>query len=266
MTVSTPHAFDLETRVEAVASNRYGATVTDRWNALNGGPNGGYALAFCLRALSNEMPFPDPLVVSASFMRPVEKGQAEIHTEMLRTGRRMATGEAQLIQGGKPAVHTVASFADLELGQGPSLVNGEPPALGPPDDLVDLAEGLSMPELTLLDRVEYRMTHKPDWLTANSDGDPKAEFWMRFKDGRDADTLSLPMLADAFAPVVVAMGALSFTVQLTAHVRARPAPGWLACRAESRFVFGGYHEEDFEIWDSEGKLVAQSRQLGLIRS
>ena len=29
-------------------------------------------------------------------------------------------------------------------------------------------------------------------------------------------------------------------------------------------MIGGYHEEDFEIWDSEGRLVAQSRQFALL--
>lgn len=43
--------------------------------------------------------------------------------------------------------------------------------------------------------------------------------------------------------------------------RARPEPGWLACRAGTRHVINGYHEEDFEIWDSGGRLVAQARQL-----
>jgi Acyl-CoA thioesterase C-terminal domain len=63
---------------------------------------------------------------------------------------------------------------------------------------------------------------------------------------------------------VLEVGVLSTTVQLTVHLRARPAPGWLACRAATRFVAGGYNEEDFEIWDSAGALVAQSRQLALI--
>lgn len=69
----------------------------------------------------------------------------------------------------------------------------------------------------------------------------------------------------AAAPVVLDLGeAGSSTVELTVHVRARPAPGWLACRSTTRFVAGGFHEEDFEIWDSTGALVAQSRQLALL--
>jgi hypothetical protein len=48
------------------------------------------------------------------------------------------------------------------------------------------------------------------------------------------------------------------------HIRGRPAPGWLACRTLTRHVIGGFHEEDFEIWDSTGALVAQSRQFAVL--
>jgi acyl-CoA thioesterase len=87
---------------------------------------------------------------------------------------------------------------------------------------------------------------------------------MRFADGRDADLLALPLLVDATAPSVLELGVTSTTIQLTVHLRAQPAPGWLACRSTTRFVSGGYHEEDFEIWDRDGTLVAQSRQLALL--
>lgn len=72
------------------------------------------------------------------------------------------------------------------------------------------------------------------------------------------------MLVDVMAPVLLELGLGSTTVQLTVHVRARPAAGWLACRAVTRTVAAGLHKEDVELWDSTGRLVAQSRQLGLV--
>jgi len=54
------------------------------------------------------------------------------------------------------------------------------------------------------------------------------------------------------------------TIELTVHVRARPEPGWLRCKFVTHFVTGGFLEEDGEIWDSTGRLVAQSRQLALV--
>jgi len=55
--------------------------------------------------------------------------------------------------------------------------------------------------------------------------------------------------------------ATTVTLELTAHFRERPAPGWMAIRASTRHVGRGYAEEDFEIWDSAGVLACQSRQL-----
>ena len=48
------------------------------------------------------------------------------------------------------------------------------------------------------------------------------------------------------------------------HVRERPVPGWLRARFTTRFVTGGFLEEDGELWDAADRLVAQSRQLALL--
>ena len=60
------------------------------------------------------------------------------------------------------------------------------------------------------------------------------------------------------------LGGWAPTVELTVHIRGVPAPGPLRCSFRSRFVHDGLLDEDGEIWDSTGVLVAQSRQLALI--
>ena len=109
------------------------------------------------------------------------------------------------------------------------------------------------------------MAALPGWVGGQPGGDPTVQFWLRFKDGRGPDTLALPALVDAAFPVVMELGERgSSTIELSVHVRARPVPGWLACRVRTHYVIAGYHEEDFEVWDSSGALVAQSRQLALL--
>ncbi len=71
---------------------------------------------------------------------------------------------------------------------------------------------------------------------------------------------------DALPPVTFDLGLPGWapTVELTAHVRGDPAPGWLLVRHETRHVAGGHFEEDAAVWDATGRLVAQSRQLARI--
>jgi acyl-CoA thioesterase len=265
MTTMTDHAFDADTAVEPAGDGRYAARLTDRWNALGGTPNGGYMLAVCLRALAAEMPLPDPLVASAYFLRPGAVGPAEVRTEVIRSGRRTATGESTLRQDGREIVRLVSTFGDLEQAAGRTAGFDAAPELPPPDEASDALSGGSMPGVSIVDQLEYRTSKPLGWPRGEPTGDPRLEFWMRFRDGREPDPLALAALVDAAAPAVLELGVPgSATLELTVHVRRRPAPGWLACRVATRHVIDGYHEEDFEIWDSQGRLVAQSRQFALL--
>lgn len=259
------HPFDVDTGVEAISEHRFTATTTDRWDALGGGANGGYLLAVALRALGEVMPLPDPVVVSAFFMRPGRHGPGEVEAEVVRAGRRLATGEAHLFQGDKEVVRLLATFADLGASEGRTLMLNEPPGLPPPEDSIDPLAGAPIPGLTIAERVDYRMAKSPGWSSGHPTGEGSNEFWMRFQGGREPDLLSLAFFVDAAAPAVLELGEVaSTTVELSVHLRGHPAPGWLACRHSTRHVMGGFHEEDFEIWDSKGQLVAQSRQLALL--
>jgi hypothetical protein len=85
-------------------------------------------------------------------------------------------------------------------------------------------------------------------------------------DGREPDPLSLLLAVDALPPVTFDLGIAGWapTLELSAHVRARPAPGWLRVRVSTRNLAGGLLEEDAEVWDSTDRLVAQSRQLARV--
>jgi acyl-CoA thioesterase len=269
-------AFDEDSRVIAAGpEGAFTAALTGRWNGTAGAVNGGYMLAICTRALALGMPFPDPVVVSGFFLRPGTAGPAAVGTSVIRSGRSTAFGEAALTQDGKDVVRATAAFARLGgtgqdgtgqdgTGQdGLVFLDGTPPALPPPAECVGVPVGV-FGLASIAERIEFRSAELPGWFLGRPSGRPASEFWMRFADGREADLLSLPLLVDSTAPSVLELGAGSTTIQLTVHLRAHPAPGWLACRATTRFVSNGYHEEDFEVWDSAGTLVAQSRQLALI--
>ena len=280
------YAFDTDSRVwPAGADGGFAAELTDRWNGTAGAVNGGYMLATCTRALGLAMPFPDPVVVSGFFLRPGAAGPAAVRSSVIRSGRTMAFGEAALTQDGKDIVRATAAFARLGSAaregsdrdgagpdgagrdgagrDGPVFLDGTPPALPPPVECVGVPVA-SFGLASIAERIEFRSAELPGWFRGQPSGRPASEFWMRFTDGREADLLSLLLLVDSTAPSVLELGAGSTTIQLTVHLRAHPAPGWLACRATTRFVSNGYHEEDFEVWDSAGTLVAQSRQLALI--
>jgi hypothetical protein len=75
-------------------------------------------------------------------------------------------------------------------------------------------------------------------------------------------------MSDAFPPTMLGYQNVTWipTIELTVHVRARPAPGWVLGVFRTRLLVDGVLEEDGELWDSEGRLVALSRQLALVLS
>ncbi|MGW0634142.1 thioesterase family protein [Nocardia salmonicida] len=253
---STPHP---------VGVGAYDVRLPDRWISLGGTVNGGFMLATCLRALSAELPHPDALAVSAHFLRPGTVGPASISTEMARAGRRTSCGAATLVQEGKQVMRVQATFADLSAAAGPTLVHRKAPVLPAPGECIDPLAGLDLPGVTIADRVQIRMPEPAGFWRGAPGGVTHAEFWMRPTEGDATDSITVAMLVDAAAPVVLDAGVGgSSTLELTVHVRHRPAPGWLACRVRTDYLINGYHEEDFEIWDQTNTLVAQSRQLAIV--
>lgn len=259
------YAYDLDTHSHELRQGLREAMVSDRWQTPNKTPNGGYLLGIMLAGLRHAVSLPDPLVASVSFFRPAAVGAAYLEATSLRSGRRLATGEVTMRQDDQAVAHLVASFCDRGSTTGRSVEFGTPPALPPPDQCRAVLPAGTLAGVSIADRVEYRFAQPPGWSVGAPTGSPTAEYWVRFSDGRPIDRYALAFLVDAFPPAVMEIGEFAaVTVQLTVHVHRVPTSSWVACRLRTDHVVDGYHEEDMEIWDEHGHLLAQSRQLALL--
>lgn len=264
--------FASDTAVEPVDDGRYRGHVTDRWLVLgDAAPNGGYLMAIAGRAMAMAAERPDPVTMTAHFVRPAAPGDVEVTTEIVKAGRRHTTVAARLLQDGRECVRLIGTFGDLSAADGPTRVDREPPELPPVEDCRDMNavaesdEGFTPP---VFQRFDHRMpAGMMDWARGRPLGRGLMEGWCRFAGGEPMDALGMLVVADAYPPAVFNAGepiGWTPTIELTVQIRKRPAPGWLANRFTTDHLTRGYLEEDGEMWDSEGDLVALSRQLALL--
>ncbi|MBA9056143.1 thioesterase family protein [Streptomyces murinus] len=266
--------FDRDTAVVRREPGVYDIDLSAGWTIL-GAVNGGYLLAVLGRALGDALPHPDPFTVSAHYLTASRPGRAVIRTETVRTGRTLSTGQASLFQYDDEGneverIRVLASYGDLAGLPDDVRTTAKPPAIPPyeqcfgPADGPDPLKGVS----AITDRLLLKLDPATvGWAIGQPSGKGEMRAWFGLADGRDADPLSLLLAVDALPPTAFEMGLKGWvpTVELTTHIRHRPAPGPLRVAITTRNLAGGFLEEDAEVWDSEERLVAQSRQLARVR-
>ncbi|MDP2772515.1 MAG: thioesterase family protein [Nocardioides sp.] len=264
-----PSVFDIATAVTPDGEGRYAAELDAGWS-VGGGLNGGYLLSVMGHALSAALPGkPDPLVLSAYFLSAAAAGPASVEVDVRRSGGSTSTVAADLRQGDETRISVLATYGDLDRNAGDVRTTAAPFELPPLEECVP--NTMAPPEVRALAPLMERfdMRFHPDhvgWTVGQPSGEAVMSAWFRLEDGREPDPISLLLVLDALPPVTFNLAAPGWapTLELTAHVRAKPAPGWLRVRHQSSNVAGGMFEEDCEVWDSAGRLVAQSRQLALL--
>ncbi len=258
--------FDEHTSVTPAGTGAYDATLHPGW-LVGGAINGGLLLAVIGQAIRQTVPAkPDPLAISAHFLSAATPGPATVSTRVLREGGSVATVAADLSQGGDVRLTTLATFGDLGALTGDPRTTHPQPDLPPVEECV--AGSLAPPEVRtmapLMERFDLRFDPRTvGWAVGRPSGNGMIQAWFRLADGREPDPISLLTVVDGLPPVTFDLGLFGWapTLELSVHVRARPAPGWLRVRHETRNVAGGMFEEDCDVWDSADRLVAQSRQL-----
>jgi acyl-CoA thioesterase len=243
------------------------AAIHDGWD-IGGNANGGYLMALAARGLLQASGRTDPISLTAHYLSPGRPGPVRIDGEVVKAGRRFTTVSGRMHRDGTTLLQLVGAFGDLAqpLGKYEHLASG-PPDLPPFEECIPRTRDQGGVQVSMMDRLDVRI--HPDhlgWLKGEPRGVAEIAGWFAFADGRPLDTLALLMVCDAFPPAVFHLDMPPGwvpTVEYTVHVRGVPAPGPVRCVFRSRFVQGGFLDEDGEVWDSEGRLVAQSRQLGL---
>jgi acyl-CoA thioesterase len=259
--------FSEAVRVEPLGDGRYGARLGSAWTI---GPkaHGGLLLALLVRAglarLAVDAPAaaPDPLAVAADFLRAPDPGPVELHTELLRAGRTASVVGVRLLQGGRPMLSATVTAGRLPAeapawAQLPQLpAEPVPGALDP--GVVDEISGVAR-------SCELRWDPATVAFARRQQGPPLVRGWAR-PHGEPTGLLFALLASDALPPTVFNLGGergWAPTVQLTALLRAHPAPGWLRLEARATAAAGGWFDEDVTVLDAAGRLVCQTRQLAL---
>ena len=259
-----PSQFARDTAVHPLGEGVYRADVRPDWRVER--PNGGYVAAILLRAVTAEVGDPrrSPRSVAVHYLRPPGDGPVEAAVAVERTGRSMSAVSARLSQGGEVvALGLVAVGAARD---GFALYEAPAPEVPAPEDC-PLAPPPSF-RVRLREQFEIRHAIGPQPFAGGDEAVTGG--WLRLRDHERTDPHVLVQVADAWVPAVFGVADQRIgvpTVDLTVHLRQEVLPddeGWLLVRFRTRLAAGGYLEEDGEIWDRSGRLLAHSRQLAVI--
>jgi len=292
--------FDEATAVRRRSEGLYDAQADPRFAMVVAGSgsappavNGGVLMATVLRAVLDAAPNPHPVATSANFLRVPRLGSAEVQVTWLKQGKTASTARAALVQGGEPVVDMSVTTGTLpggwvaaegvaaeELDETRSEAaagwqslswTGKAPSFPDAADCIDLGQwpgtngangvaGFAAHVEVLLDPAAT------GWRGGEPSGIPEMRGYFRLREPRDPDAYLLALAVDALPPVVFGLGATGWapTVELTWHMRAVPVPGPLQVATRCRHVSGGWFDEEAEVWNAAGRLVAQSRQLARV--
>ena len=238
-------------------------------------PNGGYLVALSAQAAIAELDgkYPHAFAASSHFLSaPPWQSEVRVRVEVLRAGRRVAQCRATLLgPDGTVCVETLLTLSTL--GDAAEPWYDAAPVFAIPEEDACFHMPPTPPGapfvVHILGVVEERMD--PACLGDVAGGRPSGvgewRGWARLIGDEPWDASSLLLAVDCFPPATIPLGSFGWvpTLELTAYVRALPAPGPVRIRQRTRLIDDGWLDESCDVWDSRGRLVAQATQLAGVR-
>lgn len=259
------HLFDDDILSSSSDGKHFKCRVSDNWS-INKTPNGGYLLALLANAMLSLSDKRTTPILTANYISRSAPGDADIHMDEFSRSTQFNRYQAGLFQQGRERIRAMGTFADENIECFLERYDAKPPEIHGRESCIAIP---SMPDFPLLDRMEMLIDPEcAGWMQGSLMERSEMKGWIRFRDERPHDLLSIALVADCFPPPVFSsQGMMAWvpTIEFTVNVRKIPETSWLKGCFRSRFITCGLVESDGEVWDEEGSIVAISRQIAQFR-
>lgn len=257
--------FDEDVALEEIDKGIFEGSVSANWS-VNGNPNGGYLMAILAGAMTAHSDKKSLPIVTANYIARCVPGKMEVRVEDISSSAQFNRYEARLIQGGRERVRALGTFTVENRESSIERYETCAPELVPVISCVPVA---GSPEYSLFLNLEMRIDPaSAGWMQGQRAEMSEQKGWVRFRDGRGYDPMSLLLITDSIPPAIfVTHGPTAWvpTIELSISIRNMPRTEWLRFSLRTRFVTCGLLEGDCEVWDDAGNLVSISRQIAQIR-
>ncbi len=253
-----PATFAADTALVPDGPQRWRGTIHERWWVVKG-PFGGTIAALMTRALMDVTDHP-PRTLAVHFVDAPAAGEVEVRAQVERRGRSTDAVSLRVEQDGRVMALGLANAGDRR---------EEAPAwdeLAMPDvPRADALPRLQGAPVAFLDQLDVRWEARPDMA-----GEGWNRAWIGDLSGEPLDAVHVAALSDVWMPPAflrVGMQAIVPTLDLTVHWRAPVPRGtrWLLAVHRTTHASGGTWTCDGTLWAPDGTVLAQARQLALLR-
>ncbi len=262
-------SFEEVSQVHPVGPGRFEALVDPDWT-IGGKPNGGYLLAMMGRAATWAVAHDHVIAASAQYVSSPEPGSVQIATEILRQGRTATQVRARLGQAGRTRIEALFTASHLEMDSEAYWQNDLPKVITAKfEDCERLVPVLPDGKtVAIMEQVEVRLDPESrPFARGEPTGRGQLGGWLAIPGIEAFDPTSLLFAVDSFPPATfdVEFSGWVPTFELTAYVRALPAPGPVRVLQTAHLIQAQRVDEACFVWDSAGRLVAQATQLAGVR-
>ena len=236
-------------------------------------PHGGYLMAIMHKALITVLPHSTAISSSVQYLDRIDPKPISLAVEVFKSGKGSSSGIVKLIQDERICTTFTGTCSDFHHMKGfdglekplPEIFNDKDKKDYIPLNYDEITKGFTP---SFIHQLECSIHPDQVWWRRDKDEDisnyeARCCAFLKMEGGLP-DQFCLSFYSDILPPVVCnKYGALGWvpTITLTTHIRQLPSTEIIFADFIATDINKGYFEQDCNLWDLNGNLVASSRQL-----